>query len=232
MKKPRPGPPDAVPVLARGKHRHPRKGGCFMEFASFLAGERWTDHPECTHPVMASLARDVNDRLSDEGRSRIVALIPDVIGLVGDDALIDVTIAVRAATAAFPVAAFERQKSLAVALLRCEAELARHPRADTHEMRAQIRSSLAQVPEAARWGRRLIEQTAGPVNDFSRTAQQTVHLAVSGIASACVSDVDDRLVELLATSVQEMRARLCHDNVVAKAPALTQRSEREAAPAT
>ena len=30
--------PDGVPVLSRGKHRSPRRGACFMEFASFLAG--------------------------------------------------------------------------------------------------------------------------------------------------------------------------------------------------
>ena len=30
-----------------------------MEFASFLAGERWSDHPACTHPLLAGVARDV-----------------------------------------------------------------------------------------------------------------------------------------------------------------------------
>ena len=43
----------AVPVLSRGKHRNPRKGACFMEFASYLAGEPWSDHPACTHPLLA-----------------------------------------------------------------------------------------------------------------------------------------------------------------------------------
>ncbi|MEJ7744096.1 MAG: hypothetical protein WKF73_17085 [Nocardioidaceae bacterium] len=52
------GLPDVVPVLSRGKHRNPRKGACFMEFASFLAGERWSDHPRCTHPCsLTSRAR-------------------------------------------------------------------------------------------------------------------------------------------------------------------------------
>jgi len=31
--------PDMLPVLSRGKHRRPRKGACFMELASYLAGE-------------------------------------------------------------------------------------------------------------------------------------------------------------------------------------------------
>ena len=37
--------PVVLPILSRGKHRSPRKGACFMEFASLLAGERWSDHP-------------------------------------------------------------------------------------------------------------------------------------------------------------------------------------------
>ena len=45
------GVPDLVPILSRGKHRNPRKGACFMEMASYLAGERWSDHPRCTHPL-------------------------------------------------------------------------------------------------------------------------------------------------------------------------------------
>src|SRR5262249_23591033 len=53
--------PGFVPVLSRGKHRSPRKGACFMEFASYLAGERWSDHPPCTHPLLAALARHVTD---------------------------------------------------------------------------------------------------------------------------------------------------------------------------
>ena len=41
-----------------GRHRNPRKGACFMEMASFLAGERWSDHPQCTHPPRRDGARD------------------------------------------------------------------------------------------------------------------------------------------------------------------------------
>ena len=68
--------PDLMPVLSRGKHRTARSGGCFMEFASYLAGEAWSDHPSCTHPLSASLARMVNDCSSDTARSRLMPLIP------------------------------------------------------------------------------------------------------------------------------------------------------------
>ena len=60
--------PELVPILSRGKHRSPRKGACFMEMASYLAGERWSDHPRCTHPLLASVGRLVNDLTSDASR--------------------------------------------------------------------------------------------------------------------------------------------------------------------
>ena len=48
-------PPDLFPILSPGKHRSPRTGACFMELASLLAGERWSDHPACTHPLLAAV---------------------------------------------------------------------------------------------------------------------------------------------------------------------------------
>jgi len=99
--------PDLVPILSRGKHRNPRKGACFMEMASYLAGERWSDHPRCTHPLLASVCRLVNDLTSDEHRARLAASIPCVIGLTGDDPRVDARIALRCARAALPIAAAE-----------------------------------------------------------------------------------------------------------------------------
>src|SRR3954462_8494436 len=110
----------AVPVLSRGKHRNPRKGACFMEFASYLAGEPWSDHPACTHPLLASLARDVNDPVGDHTRYRLVPFIPPVLGLKGDAPRVDAWIAREAARAALPGASAERQGVAPVGLLRCE----------------------------------------------------------------------------------------------------------------
>src|SRR3712207_5049805 len=110
-------PPDFMPVLSRGKHRFPRRGGCFMEFASYLAGERWSDHPSCTHPLLARLARLVNDYTSDAARQRLVCLIPSVVGLTSDDVRVDLRIALRSALIALPVVAEERQRSMAVTVV-------------------------------------------------------------------------------------------------------------------
>ena len=85
-----------------------------MELASYLAGERWSDHPACTHPLLASVARLVNDHTSDQGRPSLAELIPSVIGLTDDDLHIDALITLRCATIALPVAAADRQRVLAV----------------------------------------------------------------------------------------------------------------------
>src|SRR5215213_5111054 len=106
--------PALMPRLSPGRHRSPRRGACFMEFASYLAGERWSDHPACTHGTLAHLARMVNDRTSEAGRARLTPLIPTVVGLTSDDPLLDVLLALRAASAALPIAAEERQRSQAV----------------------------------------------------------------------------------------------------------------------
>ena len=120
-----PHPPDLVPILSQGKHRSPRKGACFMELASYLAGERWSDHPGCTHPLLAAAAREVNDYTSDAGRSRLAELIPSVIGLTGGDLHLDARIALWCARTALPVVAAERQQTMAVSVLACERVLAR-----------------------------------------------------------------------------------------------------------
>src|SRR5262245_40721612 len=67
-------------MLDRGRHFAPRAGGCFMEVTSVLAGERWSDHPRCTHPVLAEAARLINDQVGDDAPRRLVPWIPEVIG--------------------------------------------------------------------------------------------------------------------------------------------------------
>src|SRR5262249_10154265 len=101
---------DFLPRLSRGKHRSPRRGACFMEYASYLAGERWSDHPACTHPLLAELARQVNDHVSDDARRELVELVPDVIGVTGSDLRVDGRIALRAAQTALPIAPEEWQR--------------------------------------------------------------------------------------------------------------------------
>jgi hypothetical protein len=78
--------PEQMPVLGRGSHRRAEDGACVMEYVSILAGQRFTDHPRCTHPAVATLARLVNDRLdSPERRERLALLAPDLVAIGGRD---------------------------------------------------------------------------------------------------------------------------------------------------
>ena len=196
--------PDVMPILSPGRHRSPLRGACFMEFASYLAGERWSDHPACTHGTLAHLARLVNDRTSEVGRARLTPLIPTVVGLTSDDPLLDVLLALRAASAALPVATEERQRSQAVGVrvaLRVIAERDDELAAESREL---AQAALRSAPGADAWAIQFIEKV-GPGNP-SMTARQCRDIvtgAVDGIARACVSDPDERLVALLTAAVSD-----------------------------
>ncbi len=196
--------PDLLPVLSRGKHRNPRSGACFMELASFLAGERWSDHPSCTHPLLAALARSVNDHTSDAGRSRLAPLVPSVIGLRSDDLHVDVRIALRASRAALPVVAEERQRVMAVSLLSAERMLDGLDGRPVGTLEPASVEALDSAPLAAQWARRFSRLTSTRPKGFRKhAAPATVAYAVDGIARAAVPDTDAALADLLEATVAE-----------------------------
>jgi hypothetical protein len=196
--------PEVLPVLSRGKHRHPRKGACFMEFASYLAGERWSDHPACTHPLLATVARLVNDYTTDGRRQRLAPLIPSVIGLTSDDLRVDALIALRCALIALPVVAAERQNVMAVSVLTCNrvlADLDGRPASWTGE---ESREVLALAPHATRWAERYVHGTSISHRAFQAYgAPSAVRYAVDGVAYACVPEPDAALHDLLAAAIRE-----------------------------
>jgi hypothetical protein len=205
-------PPELVPVLSPGKHRSPRGGACFMELASFLAGERWSDHPACTHPLLAALARDVNDYTSDAARGRLVELVPSVIGLSGDDLRIDARIALVSARMALPVAAASRQQVLAVSVLVCERVLADLDGRPAGWLSEPNRAALSQVPHAAQWARGFTRDLPVTPKAFRRRAAPfTVHTAAEGIAQACIPQPDEMLRALLISAIGECAAWAARD---------------------
>lgn len=209
-----PSTPDLMPVLSRGKHRSPKKGACFMELASFLAGEPWSDHPSCTHPLLASLARDVNDHVGDRARLRLAPLIPEVIGLKGTDPRVDAWIAREAALAALPVTASERQGVAAVGLLRCERMLNSLEGRPVHYVDPRTKAGLDDVPHARDWAGGFTALGWGSSGSFAkRSAPAIVHSAVSGIAAALVPNPDDILVELLERTIVLCREWFHHETV-------------------
>jgi len=204
MSNSQPKVPDLVPVLSRGKHRNPRKGACFMELAAFLAGERWSDHPKCTHPLLATLARSVNDLTSDSERAWLAPLIPMVIGLTGDDVRIDAVIVLRCARTALPVASAERQGALAVSVKSAERLLAELDGRPAGDLSDASRRALDQVPLAAAQASRLVRDVGISTRGFRRhAAPTTVTCAVRGVAEACIPDPAALLLEMLAGAVRD-----------------------------
>lgn len=198
---------DHMPVLSRGRHRNPKRGACFMELASYLAGERWSDHPSCTHPLLAALARLVNDNTSDESRSKLVRLVPSIIGLTSDDLRVDAQIALRCATTALPVAAAERQLALAVSVLAAEEMLARLDGAPSGRMSERSRRAMEEVPHAAEQARRFSRAARITEKGFRRyAAPNAVQLSVVGIVQACIDDPDALLRRLLEDAIADCAA--------------------------
>jgi len=58
--------------LEPGPHDNPDDGGCVMEIVSALAGEPWSDRPQCVSPVITSFCISWNDALGDEERDRLL----------------------------------------------------------------------------------------------------------------------------------------------------------------
>lgn len=188
--------PSILPILAAGRHRHPASGACFMEYASFLAGERWSDRPACTHPLLASLARDVNDLTTDARRNDLLPLVPRVVGLHPDTELYSAEIAVLAASAALPIASMERQRALAAGVI----SLVR--RAGDDRLASIADDALAQVPDIERWAKRYLTEVFSARGPWKHAAEAIVHTSTVGIALACVEDPETRLRALLVAAIE------------------------------
>jgi hypothetical protein len=192
--------PDGIPVLSRGRHRTPRRGACFMELASMLAGERWSDHPCCTHPLLAHLARMVNDHTSDGGRQTLAPLIPSVVGRRGNDRTwLTVAVAVAAQTVLdVPEAS---QRALAAGLLQAE-QLCADAGPGLAVSRGEAQVALGMVPGAVAWVDRLGVRRRIDANTFAkRCAPTMVRCAVDGIVASASPDIDRRLCALLEAGI-------------------------------
>jgi hypothetical protein len=211
--------PQLVPTLSAGRHRSARRGACFMEFASFLAGERWSDSPECTDPVLATLARAVNDTMGDGRRGELITDIPRVIGLRGDTLRLGLVVALRAASVALPVASMERQRALAVGIIATLDALAElginRPRA-----RKAAEQALEQVPDATAWAHEhLADWRARPIDLARHGCGAIVRTAALGVAQACIDDPDTLLVGMLRDAIADVEAFLGRETTTVAAVA-------------
>jgi hypothetical protein len=207
-------PPEALPVLAKGKHRSPRRGACFMEFASLLAGERWSDHPKCTQPVLAALARCVNDCTTDAGRPYLAPLVPDVIGTSADSPRVAPELVALACRAALVRAQGHPRFVLTVALLSAERQLTPYggalpPAADgpdvlTPEEREAAEAYVDRFRVSPRFYRR-------------KGALGVVQYAVATLAMERGASTDEALRHLLARAVARYAEVMSTDGPAAEA---------------
>jgi hypothetical protein len=200
---------DLVPVLSRGRHRSPRRGACFMEMASYLAGERWSDHPSCTHPLLAQLARMVNDHTSDDERTALAPLIPSVVGIRGGG--VGWTVGFVTAVAAHAIRGVPEasQRALAAGLVRCEqvAATLEAPVPGT----STIRPALAAAPGAERWARGFGGERRISHKAFvQHSAPSVVSCTVDGVLEAAGPASDVRLRELLEVGIATAEALEAH----------------------
>lgn len=58
--------------LEKGSHYENGNKMCVMEAVAYVAGEPWTDKPECVCPVISVFLRTWNDTLTDEKRNELL----------------------------------------------------------------------------------------------------------------------------------------------------------------
>ena len=74
-------------VLKASSHASFDDGACLLEAVAYIAGEAWSDHPQCVSPVLAAFGRNWNDGMrSDDERASLKPYIPLLIGTAGDAA--------------------------------------------------------------------------------------------------------------------------------------------------
>lgn len=192
--------PDGIPVLSRGRHHSPRRGACFMEMASVLAGERWSDHPSTTHPLLGQLARQVNDQTSDVERQQLTMLIPSVVDRRGNDATW-LTVAVAVAASVILDVPEPSQRVLAGGLLQAE-QLCADAGPALAATRRDAQAALELVPGAVAWIERLgVREPISPKTFAKHCAPTMVRCAVEGIVTSGGADCDRRLRALLEVGI-------------------------------
>jgi hypothetical protein len=157
--------------------------------------------------LLAELARQVNDFISDDARQTLLEIVPDLIGVRGSDLRLDAHIALRAAQTALPVVAEERQQMMAVAILTCERVLADLDGRPDAALSPESRAALDLAPGAAAWAHRFMRKSKVSRRIFRRVVAPTVvRYAVQGVAHACAQDPDAMLRGMLVAAIADCRA--------------------------
>jgi hypothetical protein len=208
--------PEGLPVLSAGNHRSPRSGGCFMEIASYLAGERWSDHPKCSDPSLAELARCVNDRVSDGPRPQLSIMIPSVIGTgprrTRDRVALGASV-VRSCTLIGLRVADVKARPMACALVMAERVLG--------ETTPQAQALLAARPDLAAAAESFTTERAAllrhPRSYLYHAVPQAIQLTVRAVSDELGPQAPPVLAAMLADAIASVRARCGLDELDARA---------------
>lgn len=65
-----------LPQLAAGQHNEGSGQLCAMEMVAFMERLPHSDHPDCTCPTLALVARTLNDMFLDPGRAKLMPVLP------------------------------------------------------------------------------------------------------------------------------------------------------------
>lgn len=105
--------PEGFPPLSRGARSRLGDGVCLMELAAYLAGAPHSDAPACTHPVLAAVARVVNDGVSDKGRRGLARRAPELVDTADTSRLVTAKLVLAVCEPAFfPAAPLLRPRIL------------------------------------------------------------------------------------------------------------------------
>jgi hypothetical protein len=173
--------PEGLPQLSRGAHSRPEDGVCLMELVACLAGAPHSDAPSCTHPVLAAVARVVNDGVSEEGRRRLAGRAPELVDTADTSRLVTAKLVLSVCELAF----FAAAPLLRPRILRA-----------IRQARRTLRRADLQAPSTPRELR------------FAASAAAT---AAAALTIATGSNRDDVLVDLLADALATYHAATRRD---------------------
>jgi hypothetical protein len=198
--------PESLPLLSPGRHHRRRHGVCLMEFTSIVAGEPFSDHPRCTDPALAAVARAVNDYSSDSARQRLAVLAADLSVARPTDPAVGYLVARRCLLTALPYADEGRRRVVAVGLLgldRAAGDYSRGWRPDS----VDIDTELGLMPYDGEMGAAaafLAAQRVRPAEYVRHGLPLAIETAVATIAEQA-PDADDVLRALLTECLADVR---------------------------
>lgn len=168
-----------ITLFSSGSHAPGDGAACVMEFVSLLAGEKWSDSPACTHRLLASVARKVNDRMSNKNRHLMIPLIGRLVGTavtgtLEEQKLLNVGLAVFSAKSVLHLVNPKRQAKAAAAIASAEAWIA-EPCERTRKGAAAYAAyaAYAAAAYAAAYDKAMVDALSALIDEYDRLTGRT-----------------------------------------------------------